>query len=235
MTAPDPPPRLSTVVTVQHATLLWLRDKIATGVFASGSRLRQEALAEQCGVSVPPVREALKTLEAEGLVVYTPRRGYFVASLSYPELSENYRIRDLLESEATRLAVPTLGRDELGRMRDAVKDMEAAHRSSDLTSLTAANRRFHFTLYEGSAMPRMLEFIRVLWNNTERHRSVYYATPANRRRVNAEHRAIMAALQRHDAEGAVDLLRTHRANALEALRALFESHPDEDAKVQGRL
>lgn len=134
-------PRLRAVVTVQHATLAWLRDQIATGVFRSGDWLRQEVLAREFGVSVPPVREALKTLEAEGQVVYTPHRGYFVASMSYRELAENYRIRELLETEAISRAVPVLGTADVERMAEAVHDMERAHRAVDVPALTTANRR----------------------------------------------------------------------------------------------
>lgn len=210
-------PRLRTVVTVQHATLLWLRDQIATGAFRSGDQLRQENLAREFGVSVPPVREALKTLEAEGQAVYAPHRGYFVASMSFDELAENYRIRDLLETEAIQRAVPTIGRQEVARMREAIGDMERSHRSEDLSALTAANRRFHFTLFETASMPRMADMIRVLWEQSDRYRSVYFSTQAHRRRVNAEHRAIMTAVRKRDTEHAVGLLREHREHALHSL------------------
>lgn len=204
---------------------MWLREQIAGGAFSPGMQLRQEALAAQCGVSVPPVREALKTLEAEGQVVYSPHRGYFVASLSYPELVENYRIRELLETEAIRRSVPSLSRADLSRMQEAIRDMEAAHRATDLTALTVANRRFHFTLFEAPEMPRTADFIRILWDNTERYRSLYFAAQENRKRVNAEHRAIMTAVRAHDSETAVKLLRTHRENAQVALQAGLEGPP----------
>lgn len=211
-------PRLRTVVTVQHATLLWLRDQIARGGFRSGDQLRQENLAREFGVSVPPVREALKTLEAEGQVVYAPHRGYFVASMSFDELAENYRIRELLETEAIQRSVPTIGRQDVARMREAIHDMERSHRSEDLSALTAANRRFHFTLFDTASMPRMADMIRVLWEQSDRYRSVYFSTRAHRRRVNAEHRAIMTAVRERDTEHAVGLLREHREHALHSLR-----------------
>jgi DNA-binding GntR family transcriptional regulator len=214
-------PRLRTVVTVQHATLLWLRDQIAGGRFRPGTQLRQELLAREFGVSVPPVREALKTLEAEGQVVYAPHRGYFVASLNYDEVTENYRIRDLLESEAVRRSVAAISKAELARMSDAIKDMERFHRKVDLTALTAANRRFHFTLFDTAGMPRMAEIIRVLWEQTDRYRSVYYSTGENRRRANDEHRAILDAVRSHDGEHAVHLLRQHRQHALDALGGIL--------------
>ncbi len=174
-------------------------------------------LARDFGVSVPPVREALKTLEAEGQVVYVPRRGYSVARLSRAELRETYRIRDLLETEAIARAVGTLTRDDLARMRGAVRDMERAHRSADVTALTAANRRFHFTVFDAAAMPRMADMIRVLWDGTDHYRSRYFATAAHRDRVRAEHAEIMQAVARGDAGAAAELSRQHRDHALEAL------------------
>jgi DNA-binding GntR family transcriptional regulator len=216
------PPRLRAVVTVQHATLLWLRDQIANGSLRAGAQLRQEILAQEFGVSVPPVREALKTLEAEGLVVYRPHRGYVVASMTVAELEEAYRIRDLLETEAIRRSVPVLGKDAISRMREAMRDMEAAHRMQNVPALTSANRRFHFTLFDAAEMPRMAEMIRVLWESTDRYRSLYYSTQQHRRRVNQEHRAIMAAVRRRDSAEAVELLRTHREHALDSLRASLE-------------
>jgi DNA-binding GntR family transcriptional regulator len=220
-------PRLQRVVTVQHATLLWLRERLAAGDLAPGMQLRQEALSTEFGVSVPPVREALKTLEAEGQVVYAPHRGYFVASLSAAELAENYRIRELLETEAAERAVPLMGQAELERMEDAARDMERAHRSEDVRSLTEANHRFHFTVFDAAGLPRMAELIRMLWDTTDRYRSLYFATPVHRRRVNHEHREILAAVAGHDTELAVHLLRAHREHALDALSRVLSREPAE--------
>jgi DNA-binding GntR family transcriptional regulator len=213
----DGPPRLAAVTTVQHATLLALRESIATGRYEPGQQLRQENLAHDLGVSVPPVREALKTLEAEGQVVYVPRRGYSVAQLSRAELREAYRIRDLLETEAIVRAVGSLTRDDLARMRSAIRDMEQAHRSQDVAAMTAANRRFHFTVFDAAAMPRMADMIRVLWDGTDRYRSLYFAAAAHRNRVRKEHATIMSAIASGDADAAAELCRQHREHALKAL------------------
>ncbi|MCR6483036.1 GntR family transcriptional regulator [Amycolatopsis sp. OK19-0408] len=207
------------LTTVQHATLRWLRDRIATGAFESGMQLRQEVLAREFGVSVPPIREALQTLEAEGQVVYKPRRGYFVATLSADELVETYRIRDLLETEAITRAVPILGDDDLERMRTAIADMAAAHDREDLAALTEANRRFHFTVFDAATMPRMAQMIRVLWESTDRYRFVYFSSSRNRKRVDVEHKAIMDAVAAGRVDDAVRLHREHRDHALEAVCA----------------
>jgi DNA-binding GntR family transcriptional regulator len=223
----DITPELGKITTVQHATLMWLRQRIASGEYEPGEQLRQENLAHDFGVSVPPVREALKTLEAEGQVVYLPRRGYFVSQLSVDELQETYVMRDLLETEATARAVGHLSRDDITRMRNAIKEMEQAHRSDDVATLTAANRRFHFTVFDGAGMPRMADTIRILWETTDRYRSLYFATPTHRRRVNAEHRAIMSAVASGDAAAAAALSREHRQHALDALRLALPGRTDE--------
>lgn len=221
------PAQLAAVTTVQHATLLALREGIATGRYEPGQQLRQENVARDFGVSVPPVREALKTLEAEGQVVYVPRRGYSVAQLSRAELREAYRIRDLLESEAIVRAIGTLTRGDLARMRGAIRDMERASRSADVSDLTAANRRFHFTVFDAAAMPRMADMIRVLWDGTDRYRSLYFATAAHRDRVRREHAMIMSAVAGGDTDAAIELSRQHREHALEALCDKLPSEADE--------
>jgi DNA-binding GntR family transcriptional regulator len=211
------PAQLSAVTTVQHATLVALREAIASGRYEPGQPLRQETLASDFGVSVPPVREALKTLETEGQVVYVPRRGYSVSRLSRAELREAYRIRDLLETEAISRAVGSLTRDDLARMRGAMRDMERAQRSADVTALTAANRRFHFTVFDAAAMPRMADMIRMLWDGTDHYRSRYFATSAHRDQVRAEHTEIMRAVARGDVDAAAELSRQHRNHALQVL------------------
>jgi DNA-binding GntR family transcriptional regulator len=208
---------LRRVTTVQHATLEWLREQIATGAVEPGSQLRQEVLARSVGVSLSAVREALQTLEAEGQVVYAPRRGYFVADLSVAELVEAYRIRDLLETEAIARGVGALGDDDIEGMRAAIKEMAAAHRRGDLRALTDANRRFHFTIFDAAGMPRMAQMIRVLWESTDRYRSIYFGSPQHRRAVDAEHKEIMAAVAARQTDVTIRLLREHRDHALDAL------------------
>lgn len=204
-------------VTAQEAALAYLRDKIAGGLLEPDDRIGQEQIAAELGASVIPVREALKTLEAEGQVIYAPRRGYHVARLGRKDLIEAYRIRDLLEDEAVRVAVPRLVRDDLDRLEEAMTDVERAAAEGDIVAMTAANRRFHFTVFDAADMPRLTNFIRMLWQSTDPYRSRYYADPASRQLVDDEHRAVAAALRAGDAEAAVVLLRAHRNHAIERL------------------
>ncbi|MEI4271135.1 GntR family transcriptional regulator [Klenkia sp. LSe6-5] len=227
--AQDGTPRLRTVVTVQHATLSWLREQLATGRLKPGDQVRQEVLAREFGVSVPPMREALKTLEAEGQLVYHPHRGYFVASMSYEELAETYRIRQLLETEAITRSVPLLGAEEVARMREAAQVMEHSHGTADVRAIAEANRVFHFTLFDAAAMPRMADMIRVLWGSTDRYRARYFSTAEHRRRVNREHRQILAAAGQGDAALVAELSHQHRTHSLDALARALEDSTDRSA------
>lgn len=164
-----------------------------------------------------PLREALKILEGEGQVIYRPHRGYFVAELDIDDLREVYRIRDLLESEAVRVAVPTITADDVAALGVALDDVEDASASGDLVAMAEANRRFHFGLLEAARMPRLSRLVRVLWDATDVYRSLYYSDGDHRDAVHDEHRAVLQAVREGDAELAVSLLRAHRERAVAAL------------------
>ena len=209
--------------TAQEAVLAELRRAIVSGRLRPGEQVRQDALAERLGVSRVPLREALKILEGEGAVTYVPHRGYFVAELSLADLEEVYRIRELLEDEAVRAAVPLLTEPDLDHLAELVDDCERAGDVGDVDAMTDANRRLHFVLYEASERPRLVRLVRILWDATDVYRALYYAEPANRARVEAEHRAVLAALRRRDADEAVRLLAEHREHAVAHIRAVLDA------------
>ncbi|MCZ3385650.1 MAG: GntR family transcriptional regulator [Actinomycetia bacterium] len=207
--------------TAQEAVLAELRRAIITGELRPGEQVLQDALAERFGVSRVPLREALKILEGEGQVIYRPHRGYFVAELDIDDLREVYRIRDLLETEAVRRAVPQITGDELAVMAAALEEVEHASASGDLATMTEANRRFHFELVEAARMPRLSRLVRVLWDATDVYRSLYYSDGDHRDAVHDEHRAVLEAVRGGDAEAAAVLLRTHRERAVSALERVL--------------
>jgi DNA-binding GntR family transcriptional regulator len=211
--SPSPPKR----ATAQQVALGHLRDLISSGYLQPDDRVRQEQLAAELGTSVVPVREALKTLEAEGLVRYAPHRGYQVARLSLEELTETYLIRRLLEDEIVRIAAPQLDEEHYEPLERAMDAMEAASEQGDTAAMIEGNRTFHFTIFAAARRPRMIDLIRVLWQTTDSYRSIYYTDDAARERVNAEHRSIVAALRAGDVDRAVDELGRHRGHAIDAL------------------
>lgn len=208
--------------TAQEAVLTELRRLIATGRLRPGEQIVQDALALELGVSRVPLREALKILEGEGQVTYLAHRGYFVTQLSLTDLLEVYRIREILEAEAVRVAVPQMTTEDVDRLEEAEREVQAAARAADVITMTQANRRFHFALIEACGLPRLVRIIRLLWDATEVYRSVYYTQPHNRELVEAEHRGLVAAVKGGDVERALKILDEHRHHAVAALRPVLE-------------
>jgi DNA-binding GntR family transcriptional regulator len=186
----------------------------------------QDSLAAQLGVSRVPLREALKILEGEGQVTYSAHHGYSVTELSLSDLLEVYRIRAILEAEAVSVAVPQMTSEDIDRLEEAERDVEAAADVADLIAMTMANRRFHFALIDACALPRLVWLIRLLWDATEVYRSVYYNQARNREIVATEHQALVVAVKARDAVLAVAVLARHRDNAVAALRPVMEQAAD---------
>ncbi|MDQ6729422.1 MAG: GntR family transcriptional regulator [Actinomycetota bacterium] len=216
MTASVPPPG----TTAQHA-LDWLRAAIVARELSPGRHVVQEEVAERLGVSIAPVREALRVLEQEGQVTYRPRRGYFVTELRAEDLQEIYGLRQVLEERAARRALPTLDEDALARISMAAKDCVDAARAGDVAAELEANRRFHFGLLESPEQVHTMRVIRVLWDSTEAYRALYYNSPEERRAAVAAHDRILAAVRSGSADVLVCELDAHRARALGVLTAIL--------------
>jgi DNA-binding GntR family transcriptional regulator len=209
--------------TAQEAVLAELRRLIVTGQLRPGEQIVQDALAAELGVSRVPLREALKILEGEGQVRYVAHRGYFVTQLSLPDLLEVYRIREILEAEAVRVGLPQMTTEDVDRLAEAEREVQAAAEAADVAGMTQANRRFHFALIEACGLPRLVRILGLLWDATEVYRSVYFTEPGNRERVDAEHHELVAAVKAGDIERAVDVLDEHRRHAVTALRLMLEA------------
>ena len=211
--------------TAQEGVLAALRSDILTGSLGPGDQIVQESLAERYGVSRVPLREALKTLETEGQVVYHPHRGYFVAELSVADLLEVYRLRALLEAEAISHAMPTFSDDDVDAIAELLREVEVAAAAGDVMAMTAANRRFHFAIFDASGLPRLSRILRQLWEATDVYRALYFQAEENRDRVALEHAAMLAALRRGDPASLIALHDEHRDHSVGAVRALLEAMP----------
>ncbi|MFD7879500.1 GntR family transcriptional regulator [Streptomyces sp. NPDC059766] len=218
MTSPTPRRRPPTT---QQFVLGELRRAITSGQLEPGAPVRQDALAERLGVSRLPLREALKTLEAEGLVRHEAHRGYFVAVLSLVDLREVYRLREILEAEAVRQAGERWDAATMEALEAAQGEVETAAQAADVTAMTLANRDFHFILYEAAGMPRLVRLIATLWDTTDAYRALYYAEEGHRDHVLREHRMVLDALRAGQVEEAVRLLDEHRGHAVAALEGIL--------------
>ena len=220
--------------TAQEAVLAELRRMIASGAMRPGERIVQDALALELGVSRVPLREALKILEGEGQVSYQAHHGYVVALLSLSDLLEVYRIREILEAEAVRAAIPLMTAEDIDRFEEAAHDVESAAASVDLSAMTRANRRFHATLIEACALPRLVRIVRQLWDATEVYRAVYYTDEPNRDRAIDEHRRLVDAVKAGDSEQTLAMLDVHRRHAIAALRPVLAAAGHGPADVAER-
>jgi DNA-binding GntR family transcriptional regulator len=206
--------------TAQHA-LDSLRRAIVAGDLRPGQRVLQEDIADGLGVSVAPVREALRVLEQEGQVTYRPRRGYFVTELRIEDLTEIYELREVLEARAARRALPTLDEDALERIALAARDCVAAADVGDVAAELEANRRFHFALLASPDQVHALRLIRLLWDSTEAYRALYYNSAEERRQATLAHDRILDAVRDRDADRLVDELDAHRTRALDVLERIL--------------
>lgn len=214
----------SSVPTAQQHAVDSLRYLMVSGELRPGQRVNQEDVAAQAGLSVAPVREALRVLEQEGQLTYRPRRGYFVTELRYEDLCEIYELRRVLEERATRHALPALDAPALRRIDEAAHACAEAAAAGDVATELAANRAFHFAVMEAPGQPHVLRLIRLLWDSTEVYRAMYYNLPEERTASVHAHARIIDAIHDQDAERLVQELNDHRERALDVLRDVLGPH-----------
>lgn len=197
--------------TLKQTLVETLRDEIIRGDLVPGQYLRLEEIAPRFEVSTMPVREALRDLQAEGLVTIFPHRGAIVTQLSADELCDIYDIRTVLEEMATRLAVPRLTKATLDKLDSIIEEMD--HRPDDVVAQVKLNHQFHLTLYAASGRKHLCELARILRNRTQHYLHVFAAEAdaGHAPQVRGEHRAILKACKRGDAEQAAALIRDHVA------------------------
>lgn len=198
-----------------------LRRAIVAGEYRPGQRLLQEEMAERFGVSLAPVREALRALEQEGQVDYRPRRGYFITELRVADLQEIYALRRLLEERAVRATVPGLADEDIDRIAAAGRDCADAAARGDVAAELAANRRFHFGMFEGPEQVHTIRLIRLLWDSTESYRAMYYNSVEERSATVVAHDEILGAVRRRAADEVIEALDEHRGRALRVLTRLL--------------
>jgi DNA-binding GntR family transcriptional regulator len=204
----NPPPRRNERTLVDQAADA-LREAILTGDLAPGQRVHLTDAATGLGMSMVPVREALRTLCSEGLVIAIPQRGYRVSPVSAEDLEDTYRLRRVLDPMATAFAVPRMTDADLDQLRDAMGGLQRAYDTHDLELRRAEHHRFHFTIYNASGSPWLIRFLEMLWAASYRYQRLSAAKRGSLAALAAEHRQILEACERRDAELASVLMRRH--------------------------
>jgi DNA-binding GntR family transcriptional regulator len=193
-----------------------LAERIVSGELSPGSRLMQDHVAEEFATSHIPVREAFRKLEAQGLIISKPRCGVRVSPLDPAMIREVTAMRAALEGLALRHALPRLGPADLDDARAALKEGEA---SDEIAVWEAANRRFHLAITAPCAMPRLMAAIGDLHQSSARFLFATWAHLDWQPRSDAEHWAILDAIERGDRKSARKRLEAHVREAGRALVA----------------
>jgi DNA-binding GntR family transcriptional regulator len=204
----------------QEAIVEELRRVILSGEVAPGTPIPVAEVAQYFGVSHIPVREALKTLFAEQLVDHRRNAGYAVAKLTWGELKELYVVRGVLEATALASAVQLADAADDIAARRALDTLDAAMRVDDYRAYHRESRRFHFALLDPCRMYRLLHMLRSCWNVTEPYQLMAYIAGADRSRLHAEHRNMLAAFVARDATALIEIAAGHQHDLEASISAL---------------
>ena len=210
---------------LREVVFLTLRKAILKGELQPGERLMEIALANRLGVSRTPVREAIRMLEHEGLVVMKPRRGAQVAKITEQELNDVLEVRKSLEMLAANKACERMTEEDMRAMRETGAEFRklALNPNCDLTALTEADVAFHDTIYRGTRNRRLNQILANLREQMYRFRLEYLKDASIRESLVSEHEEIMKAVAGRDGELAADLIGEHIDNQQKVIHASIAS------------
>ncbi len=194
-----------------------IREAIINGILKPRERLMEIQLADELGVSRTPIREALRKLELEGFIVMVPRKGAYVADISFKDIADIFEIRAALEGLAAGLAAERITDEELEAMeRHLVEKADAIH-NHDMERLVEVDTKFHESIYRASRNERLLPIINNLREQIQRFRATSLAYPGRMKQSLEEHRALVEAIQARDVVLARQLAHEHIENAEQSM------------------
>jgi DNA-binding GntR family transcriptional regulator len=218
MTSPDAATRDGQNVALVHEQL---RTAILAGEIPPGQATSQIVLARELGVGRTPLREALRMLQHEGLVVSQPNRRVRIAEVSVVDLEELYIMRIPLEAVAARITVPTLTSEDHAELEGLMAQMD--HLAEAISpQLNAAHRAFHLR-FVAAAGDRPVTMIGQLFDHAERYRRVYgFSVPGHWNKRREEHRLMVDRAQAGDAEGTAEAIAQHYLRTAKTVAAALD-------------
>jgi DNA-binding GntR family transcriptional regulator len=207
-----------------------IRDAILNGALTAGSRIDQAQLAADLNVSLVPVREALKKLEAEGFVQIAPRRGAFVTQTSIDDMEDLYFARTLLEGQAAYHAAERLTDDDLATLAALMPQMAEALETQNYARFTECNHRFHFTIYEAAGSRYLSNMITSLWELAERYRFRYVFLHDQATVIQDEHQQILDACRARKKDQLRDAIAYHMHQTMVGVKGYILSRQAERHK-----
>ena len=194
-----------------------LRQAILRGELKPGERLMEIALSQRLGVSRTPVREAIRMLEQEGLVIMIPRKGAQVAEISEKDLKDVLEVRLGLEELAVRIACQRITEEELEELERAVKEFEEAMKEDDLGVLAAADVKVHEVIYGSTHNKRLVQIISNIREQMYRYRVEYLKEEQTRNLLVNEHEELVKAIRDGNVERAQEISFNHLENQRKAI------------------
>lgn len=185
----------------------YLREGIISGRLARGARLKQTEIAQELKISITPVREALKLLEAEGYLASDSYRGAVVAPFDVEASTEILKLRITLETQLVESVVRNVTTDQIAELRDLAAQFEEAALAGDSTAARGINYRFHRRIYDFAKMPKTLHFVQVLW--AQYPFDVINRIGGRALRAANEHKELLRYIIEGDTAGAMLTMRRH--------------------------
>jgi DNA-binding GntR family transcriptional regulator len=206
---------------IQEVVLEQLRERLVDGTFPPGSQLNISEIAEALGVSIVPVREAIKILQSEGRLIRGRNRAYKVRRLTKDELTQMNQLSSYLEVELIRAGVPALTDDDVELMRQM--NHRVMERKGDRRDVLVAHRELHFICYRAANKSVFLDYVQRLWDHYEHYRLLFFDSNSPiEADASIEHQEFVEACAARDAEAAVAIHERHRANSFEFLSRLAD-------------
>lgn len=194
-----------------------LRQEILTGKLKPGERLMEIHLANKLGVSRTPIREAIRRLELEGLVIMIPRRGAEVAQITWKNLKDVLEVRRALDVLAIELACERMCQEEANALSAACQNFEAAVRTNDIRKIAEADVAFHDTIVASTKNARLVQLVNNLSEQMYRYRFEYLKDIGTHDMLVQEHKAMCQSIFRQDQKSAAAVVKKHIDNQEEAI------------------
>ena len=189
-----------------------LRQAILKGELKPGERLMEMQLANQLGVSRTPIREAIRTLELEGLVLMIPRRGAVVAKITEKDLRDVLEVRTSLEKLAIELACQRMSAEEVGNLQKAQEDFKKAIAEGDAMKIAETDEHYHDVIYEGTQNAKLIQMLNNLREQMYRYRLEYIKDEDKRKILVLEHEKILKTVRERKVAEAKEAVREHIDN-----------------------
>lgn len=217
MREPDFEVNMNEYLPLRDVVFNTLRQAILRGELKPGERLMEIQLANKLGVSRTPIREAIRKLELEGLVLMIPRKGAEVADIKEKNLRDVLEVRSALETLSVRLACERITDEQIKELKRAAKEFKFTLKSGDITKIAEADVKFHDVIYEATENKKLIQLLNNLREQMYRYRVEYLKNETAHAKLLKEHEEIISKIEKRETQAAIASVCQHIDNQVEAV------------------